>query len=115
DDFTGITESDETFFLNSEKGREVISRESRKRGGSSKTRGIGSDQVAVIVTQDRKGVLDLTVATMGRLKKTDIENAIGGRIKPDQTVLCSDAHVSYKGFATDNKIEHHSLKGAIKQ
>lgn len=115
DDFTGITESDETFFLNSEKGRKVISREPRKRGGSSKTRGIGSDQVTVIVTQDRKGALDLTVATMGRLKKIDIKNAIGDRIKPNQTVLCSDAHVSYKGFAKDNRIEHHTLKGIIKQ
>ena len=34
DDFTGITESDETFFLNSEKGRFVPHRKSRKRGGS---------------------------------------------------------------------------------
>jgi len=67
------------------------------------------------VTQDRKGALDLTVATMGRLKKIDIKNAIGSRIKPNQTVLCSDAHVSYKGFAKDNKIEHHKLKGVIKQ
>jgi hypothetical protein len=114
-DFTGITESDETFFLNSEKGRTGINRKPRKRGGRSKTRGISNDQVAVIVTQDRKSSLDLTVATMGRLKKIDIENAIGSRLKPNQVILCSDAHVSYKGFAMDNKIEHHSLKGIIKQ
>ena len=115
DDFTGITESDETFFLNSEKGSPVNHREPRKRGGTSKTRGISNDQVAVIVTQDRKSNLDLTVATMGRLKKIDIENAVGHRIKASKTVLCSDAHVSYKGFAIDNQIEHHSLKTSIKQ
>lgn len=115
DDFTGITESDETFFLNSEKGMSVDHRKPRKRGGSSKTRGVSNDQVAVIVTQDRKSCLDLTVATMGRLKKEDIENAIGSRIKPNKTILCSDAHVSYKGFAIDNKIEHHALKTIIKQ
>ena len=115
DNFTGITESDETFFLNSEKGRTITHRVSRKPGGSSKTRGISNDQVAVIVTQDRKSVLALTVATMGRLKKVDIENAIGSRIKPIQTILCSDGHVSYKGFAIDNKIEHHPLKAIIKQ
>jgi transposase-like protein len=115
DDFTGITESDETFFLNSEKGRTVKHRASRKRGGTSKTRGISNDQVAVIVTQDRKSGLDLTVATLGRLKKVDIENAIGSRIKADQIILCSDAHVSYKGFAIDNQIEHHPLKSVIKQ
>jgi len=115
DDFIGITESDETFFLNSEKGRSITNREARKRGGSSKSRGISNDQVAVIVTQDRKSGLDLTVATMGRIKKVDIENAIGDRIKPNQTILCSDAHVSYKGFAIDNEIEHHQLKAIIKQ
>ena len=81
DDFIGITESDETFFLNSEKGRPVNHRKPRKRGGTSTTRGVSNDQVAVIVTQDRKSNLDLTVATMGRLKKVDIENAIGSRIK----------------------------------
>jgi transposase-like protein len=114
-DFTGITESDETFFRNSEKGRKVTGRKSRKRGSRSKTKGISQDQVAVIVTQDRKSNLDLTVATMGRLKKIDIENAIGKRIKSEQVILCSDAHVSYKGFAIDNEIEHHALKAIIKQ
>ena len=115
DDFTGITESDETFFLDSKKGQSVTDRASRKRGGTSKTKGISNDQVAVIVTQDRTSTLDLRVVTMGRLKKMDIEKAIGSRINKDQTILCSDAHVSYKGFAIDNNLEHHTLKGIIKQ
>ena len=50
DDFTGITESDETFFLRSEKGMEVKGRRSRKRGGKATKRGISDAQVAVIVT-----------------------------------------------------------------
>ncbi len=29
--------------------------------------------------------------------------------------MTCDAHVSYKGFAIDNKIEHHPLKAIIKQ
>ena len=115
DDFTGITESDETFFFNSEKGREVTGRNARKRGGSLKKKGIDRDRVAVIVTQDRKSVMDLTVATMGNIKKTDLENAIGSRIKPEKTILCSDASVTYKGFAMDRKLEHRALKGIIKQ
>ena len=36
DTFTGITGSDETFFLNSEKGKPVTDRAPRKRGGKSK-------------------------------------------------------------------------------
>lgn len=115
DGFTGITESDETFFLDSKKGQSVTDRASRKRGGTSKTKGISNDQVAVIVTQDRTSTLDLSVATMGRLKKIDIDRAIGSRINKEQTILCSDAHVSYKGFAMDNNLEHHTLKGMIKQ
>lgn len=70
-DFTGITESDETFFLHSDKGREVESRKPRKRGGSSGKRGINDDHIAVIVTLDRKEQMDLSVATKGRLKKKD--------------------------------------------
>ncbi len=115
DDFTGITESDETFFLDSEKGSRNISRDPRKRGGAASKRGVNDEHVAVIVTRDRNSALDMTVATMGRIGKADIENAIGGRIKKGKAVLCSDAHVSYKGFAMDNQLEHHALKGAIKQ
>ncbi len=43
DDFTGITESDETFFLDSKKGQPVTDRVSRKRDGTSKTKGISND------------------------------------------------------------------------
>ena len=113
-DFTGITESDETFFLQSEKGKRVEGRKPRKRGGASQKKGVNQDHIAVIVTQDRKKELDLTVATKGRLKKIDLEKAIGNRLS-QETVLCSDSHVSYKGFAIDHNIEHHPLRSYIKQ
>jgi transposase-like protein len=115
DDFSGITESDETFFFKSEKGKQVSGRKARKRGGTSKKKGIDRDRVAVIVTQDRKSVLDLTVATIGSIKKSDIEKAIGGHIKPGKAILCSDASVIYRGFALDKKLEHHALKKIINQ
>ncbi len=113
-DFTGITESDETFFLHSDKGKEVESRKARKRGGKSSKKGVNDEHIAVIVTLDRNSEMDLTVATKGRLKKIDLEKAIGERFS-GQTVLCSDSHVSYKGFAIDNKLEHHPLRSDLKQ
>ena len=113
-DFTGITESDETFFLHSEKGNPSITRKPRKRGGSSSKQGVNNEHMTVIVTQDRQAQIDLTLATAGRLKKIDIERAVGGRFSA-QTVLCTDSHVSYKGFAIDNKIEHHPLRSDLKQ
>jgi transposase-like protein len=115
DYFTGITESDETFFLRSEKGMKVNERKSRNRGGKSKKRGISNDQVAVIVTQDRKSTLDLKVAKLGRIGKLDIEEAIGNRVKKGVTILCSDSHYSYKGFAKDNEMEFHPINASKRE
>ena len=112
--FTGITESDETFMLLSEKGKRTLSRKGRKRGTKAKKKGISNEQVAIIVTADRAGQQELSVATLGRIKKNDIEKSIGKRVC-DKTVLCSDSHVSYKGFAMDNSLEHHAIRADLKQ
>jgi hypothetical protein len=56
-------------------------RKARKRGEVPSKRGVSSDQVAVIVTSDRKGTMDMKVGTLGRISKVDIENAIGNRIE----------------------------------
>jgi transposase-like protein len=112
--FNGIVESDETFFLHSDKGRKCLGRISRKRGGCSSTRGVSNDQVAVIVTADRKGTMDMKVATLGRISKVDIENAIGNRIEKD-SILCTDGHVSYKGFAKDKQLSLVVLRADLKQ
>ncbi len=112
--FQGITESDETFFLESGKGKKQNSRDPRKRGGNAQQRGISNEQVSVIVTADRVSKIDMSVARLGRIKKMDIEKAIGERISP-RTILCSDSHVSYKGFAKDKKIEHHAIRSDLKQ
>jgi hypothetical protein len=51
--FSGIVEMDETYFLYSEKGkRKITGRKSRKRGGASKYRGISRDQVCVLIARD---------------------------------------------------------------
>jgi len=112
--FKGITESDETFFLQSEKGSKKVERDSRKRGKSVKKKGLSDEQVAVIVSTDRKNTMDFKVACLGRISKTDITDAIGHKIEVS-TILCTDGHVSYKGFAIDNSLEHHVLRANLKQ
>lgn len=114
DKFKGITESDETFFLKSDKGSRSLDRKPYKRGRKVGKKGLGKDHVAVIATKGRTDGLDLTVATLGRIKKQDIKNAVGSRVD-DKTVLCSDGHVSYKGFAKDLQIEHHVIRGDLKE
>ncbi len=86
---------------------EVKGRKSRKRGGKSGKRGVNEDHVAVIVTQDRKSALDLTVATFGRIGKADIKGAIGDRLKKGTAILCTDAHRSYNAFAMEVGVEYH--------
>jgi hypothetical protein len=58
--------------------------------------------------------MDLTVATMGRIEKKDIENAIGNRIV-EGSILCTDGHVSYKGFAIDNHLSQVVLRADLKE
>lgn len=114
DKFLGITESDETFFLHSEKGSENLNRKPRNRGKQVSARGASKEQVSVIVSADRKGEISLNLACFGRITKKDITKAIGNKINK-QTVLCTDGHVSYKGFAIDNNLEHHVFKASLKQ
>lgn len=44
------------------------------------------------------------MATLGRIGKADIANAIGKRVKLGSMILCSYSHHSYKGFAKDTKV-----------
>ena len=118
-DMSGIVESDETFFEESEKGNRNLSREGRKRGASTShsgegKRGISDNKVAVIATTDRQSGMNLCVAGMGRICKEDIARSIGQPL-PSDTVLCTDGHVSYKGFARDNRLNHITLRSDLKQ
>ena len=51
----GITEADETYLLESEKGNLKLNRKARKRGGSATKRGISDEQICVLVARDRSG------------------------------------------------------------
>src|SRR5271166_1080472 len=53
---TGIVEADETFILESFKGRwSALTRKARKRGGSARHPGLHQDNIPVLVARDRKG------------------------------------------------------------
>jgi hypothetical protein len=108
----------ETFFEESEKGKKDLERPGRKRGsstsGKAKNRGILDNKAAVIATADRAGGMSLCVATMGRIGKEDISCSISGKLS-ENTILCTDGHVSYKGFAMDNKINHVVLRAGLNQ
>jgi transposase-like protein len=111
DGFKGIVESDELFFLHSEKGNRKLSRPPRKRGGNAKKAGTSDEQVAVIASCDRSGNKDFKLVTMGRISKRDIQKALGGKLEKAD-ILCSDSHRSYTAFAKGVGIVHKKFNAS---
>ena len=109
EDFEGITEIDDLWFLYSQKGRKGL-KYSRKRGGS-KRKGDNDFQVKMLATMDREQSTDLSVVRIGRLKSSDIKRKVGKKISKTVT-LVSDKHSSISAFAKRNNIEHINFKAS---
>jgi len=107
EEFKGITEVDDVWFLYSQKGRKGL-KYSRKRGGSSR-KGDNEYQVKLLMTVDREKQKDLSVVKIGRISKTDIQRKIGGKFNESCT-LVSDKHRSISSFAKAENIKHISFK-----
>ncbi len=109
EDFRFVCESDDVFFLHSEKCNRHLERKPRHREGKAKTAGITRDHVAVILTCDRVGSQAMQVSGRGRISRKDVEKALSGKIRKG-TVFCKDAHRSYSAFARTQELEHHKIK-----
>ena len=93
----GIVEADETFILESFKGRRSgLPRAARTRGGKAAKRGLSDEQIPVIVARDRSGAtID---AVLPRLDAASITAAIG-HVIARQAEFCCDGGVAIKAFA----------------
>lgn len=107
-EFKGIVESDETYFLHSEKGNKSLDRASRKRGNTANREGINDEHVAVIVTVDRVGNKAMKVVKRGRITTEDIQKELKGKIHKE-SVFCTDGHPSYAGFAKREELHHKKI------
>ncbi len=118
DEMHGIIESDEKFFLESNKGKNQVKRyglrKPRKRGGKAKKRGISDEQVCVIVAMDRAGAIISKTAGRGRITDKEIETSIGSYI-PDDAILCTDAATNFSAFAKGRKITHKATNANKKR
>ena len=77
---SGIVESDETFFRESMKGREITHRKAKKRVKKDDKRGSSNQKIAVVVAQDRNGNSIARNAGTSRVKAEKIDAVIGGFI-----------------------------------
>ena len=100
--FSGICELDDVFFTYSEKGSRKLTRKPRKRGNDGISEGISKDKVTVLLSCDRSKKKDIQVIRRGRICKKDLDKAVGKRLKKG-TILCTDSHRSFTGFAKEKK------------
>jgi transposase-like protein len=113
--FSGIVEMDETYFLYSEKGkRNIEGRKPRKRGGSSKFRGISHEQVCVLIARDRQKTTFSDVLGRGRIVKSQLDKVIGSKLTSDNT-LCTDAWRAFSTYAKNKGLEHYRFKSDGKE
>ncbi len=104
---SGIVESDETFVLESHKGkRSGMPRKARKRGGSAAKRGLSTEQIPVIVTRDRHGAT--TDAVLPKLNRASIAAALDGVVTP-ANAFCCDGGGAIVAFARRAGIAAHVL------
>ena len=103
----GITETDETFFLYSNKGqRGGLGRKSRRRGGKASKRGLSKEQVPVLVARDRSG------ATADFILDADDAPHVTTALTPIlslDAILCTDGSRTLAVAAKALGVEHHAV------
>ena len=102
----GIAETDETFFLRSNKGQRKLDRKPRKRGGSASKRGLSKEQVPVLVARDRSGgTADFILAADG---KANIVAALKPILASD-AILCTDGSSVLAAAAKEIGVTHRPV------
>ena len=104
---SGIVEADETFILESFKGkRDGLRRAPRKRGGKASKRGLSAEQIPVIVARDRSGAtID---GVLPRLDAASIA-AVLGPVVEKSAQFCCDGGTAIKAFARRAGVALHVL------
>ncbi len=102
----GIAEADETYFLQSAKGRRGLLRKARRRGGSASQRGTSKEHTPVLIARDRTG--NTANFILPSTSAADIGAALRP-ILPSDTVLCTDGSSALAAVARNLGVEHHPI------
>ncbi|MGZ3183365.1 MAG: IS1595 family transposase [Telluria sp.] len=104
----GITEADEMYLLESEKGVRNLQRPPRKRGGAATQRGTSFQQVCILVARDRAGKTLDFITGKGPVRKAQLAECLPP-VLADDTLLVTDSNSSYRFFAKDLGISHEAI------
>jgi transposase-like protein len=104
---SGIVEADETFILESFKGRwSDLPRKARKRGGSARHPGLHHDNIPVLVARDRKGAT--FDAVLPQVDSAAVAGALAGVVTPVNH-LVGDGGKAIAAFARKARIPFHAV------
>ena len=104
----GITEADETYLLESQKGSRQLDRPARRRGGSARRRGLSHEQVCILVARDRTGKTVDFVTGRAPLTRLHLHRCLAPVVAPD-ILLVTDGHPAYRAFAREAGIAHRAV------
>jgi transposase-like protein len=111
----GIVEADETYVLESKKGKNQVKkieeRPARKRGGKAKKRGISCEQVSILTATDRNGNSVLEVAGFGKISSQTVDEILHFHLE-DVSTFCSDAAPVFTQYTKNQGFEHCVLNGS---
>lgn len=98
----GFVEADETYFLESFKGkRNDLPRKAKKRGTPAKKRGLSTEQIPVLVARSRSDGATMTVVLPSR-KGKDIADVLVPVIS-NESVLLTDGATAYRAVSRAKK------------
>ena len=109
----GITEADETYFLESRKGCRKLERAPRRRGGKASKPGLSGELVCVLVARDRTGQTLDWVTGAGQMSKAQLSGALQPVLARD-ALLVSDGNPTYRYFAQDAGISHDAINASVR-
>ena len=104
----GITEADETYLLESQKGARQLTRPARRRGGVAHKRGLSSEQVCILVARERSGSTVDFVTGRAPMTGAQLHQHLAPILASD-SVLVTDGHPAYATFARRCGIVHHAV------
>lgn len=99
-----ITELDETYVLESNKGTKFNAdsqRKPRKRGSKASKRGLSNEQICICTGVERKGVAYATTVNRAKPSNLEIQEAFGDHID-EGTVCFADGLKGYKSLEESN-------------
>lgn len=107
---SGVCEADETYLLESYKGKKLPDdfwRKPRKHGSVAEKRGISNEYICVCTGVEREGNSVALAVNRANAGKKDIDNVFGDRVS-DLTLLLSDGAKAYR--VLDKKCKTHDIE-----